>query len=735
MANTARCLACFTELRGGTKYCPVCGSAEVTKPKDSYHLVPGILLHERYLIGLALGAGGFSIVYKAWDTNLQRIVAVKEFFPSGTVNRVPGKKELLLPAGDRKAVYYAELDRFMQEAKAMVRFKTNTSIVHVLDYFEENDAAYIVMEFLEGIDLKDYLKNRGGPLTWEEASHIIFPIMGAIKDIHEAGMLHRDIAPDNIRITADNKVKLMDFGAVRLSEKDTYVSPNPIIKNGYTPVEQYTESAAGEVLHTKQGPYTDVYALGATLYEMLIGIRPEESKDREQALNETNRDIIARPSELGIALPEHVERSVMLALAVDKNLRFKSIDQMEQALKGNRAVLYPEQAAKRRRNRILLTTAAAVAMVFFTAFAGVRYIKNYLVPVDLNDFIKHETKISVLLPIADDADAAWTQLSIDSLQTGFAKFIEEQYKFKTAINLEFKLTPTSEYEEALPTEAPAIFAAQDYSSQTIEQAAKLDWVYERVAADSFLLNDRRKADFSSGVFAPISFDIPVIYYNDKLLKANGTTVPTESSAPADLPEAVQGTIAVSPDCLAMLSECYGAALSETEKSIALLDPLLSANKTFADFKAGEAVGYIGRFTELPKVRGAMRGYWAIGNIPVAQQTAIYGTAFCVNKKLSEANDQTDYYAAMLFLSYLYHPDAQRILFVQNVLPGIPVNPNALELYKQYRRGPAAALLEGAPGNLTFLGENNRVSLAAEKKLAEFMASGAYTQEAALDSVK
>jgi len=734
MEETRRCLACFTELLHGIKYCPVCGSAEIRKPKDAYHLMPGVLLHDRYLIGLALGAGGFSIVYKAWDTNLKRVVAVKEFFPSGTVNRVPGRRELLLPTGDRKAMYYAELDRFMQEAKAMVKFKTHASIVHVLDYFEENDAAYIVMEYLEGIDLKDYLKNRGGGLSWEEASHIIFPIMGAVKDIHAAEMLHRDVAPDNIRITVDNKVKLMDFGAVRLSEKDTYVSPNPIIKNGYTPVEQYTESATGEILHTKQGPYTDIYALGATLYEMLTGIRPEESKDREQALNETRQDIIARPSELGIELPDYVERSIMLALAVDKNLRFKNISQMEEALKGNRAVLYPEQAAKRRRNRIILTTAAAAAMVFFMVIAGVQYVKNYLIPVDLNDFIKHEATLSVLLPVADDADIAMLQLSFDQLKTGFAKFVGEQYKFKKAIDLSFTPVPKSEYEAQLGAETPAIFAAPDYSSGTIERAADLAWLFDDPnglnASSASLLNDQRKASFISNVFAPISFDIPIIYCNDKMLKANGAAIPTGNQSPAQLLEAMQGSVAVAPNCIAMVSESFGAALSDTEKALAVLDPLLSANMRFADFEAGNAIAYIGRFTQLQKVQNALPGYNAVGNIPGTKAVGIYGTVLCVSKQLSES----DRYAAMLFLSYLYHPDAQRILFVQNVLPGIPVNSDVLELYKSYRRG-AAALLGGAPNDLVFLGESNRVSLSAEKELAGLLESGAYTKEAALEVLK
>ena len=155
----------------------------------------------------------------------------------------------------------------------MAKFSQHANIVNVYDYFEANNTAYIVMEYMDGISLKDYLKKMGGKVSPAAALEIIRPVMEALKAIHAEGVVHRDISPDNIFILKNGQVKVLDFGAARLSVGDEEKTLSVVLKPGYAPPEQYRSKS-------RQGPFTDIYALGATLYRMLTGMAPEESVDR-----------------------------------------------------------------------------------------------------------------------------------------------------------------------------------------------------------------------------------------------------------------------------------------------------------------------------------------------------------------------------------------------------------------------------------------------------------------------
>ena len=273
-----RCENCFKEYDDGYDICPHCGYAKGSGKRDVYMLGIGVTLRNgRYIIGRILGNGGFGITYKAWDTVLSRYVAIKEFYPSGIVNRVPGTTQVVLYAQKRKKEYDSQRKRFWDEAVNTKSFnhdnsKFNNNIVDVLDYFEENDTAYFVMEFLDGKPLNTYLKEKGGRLSVEEASGIILKIANALITVHEKGFVHRDVSPDNIFICNDGSVKLIDFGAARFTVNEEKVSI--ILKPGYAPVEQY------ETVN-EQGPWTDIYALGATMYHLLVGEKPDESTNRK----------------------------------------------------------------------------------------------------------------------------------------------------------------------------------------------------------------------------------------------------------------------------------------------------------------------------------------------------------------------------------------------------------------------------------------------------------------------
>jgi serine/threonine protein kinase len=210
------CLNCFKD-KGDFMVCRYCGWVEGTPPDQAYHLHPGTVLAHRYVVGTVIGFGGFGVIYKVWDLQLSKILAIKEFFPAGLVNRVPGEKDVLVFSGDDEANYLKTLQRFLEEARNIARFNDDPNIINVLNYFEENNTAYIVMEHLEGISLSDYLLEKGGRLSPEEAFSIIEPVMDGLMTIHKTGIIHRDIHPGNIFITTANRIKIIDFGAAKFS--------------------------------------------------------------------------------------------------------------------------------------------------------------------------------------------------------------------------------------------------------------------------------------------------------------------------------------------------------------------------------------------------------------------------------------------------------------------------------------------------------------------------------------
>lgn len=345
------CMNCFS-VKGQYEVCPFCGYVEGTPPRQPHYLTPGTVLGNRFIVGTAIGVGGFGITYKCFDSTLGVIVAVKEFYPAGLVNRAPGESRVGLLSGDKKGQYQEQLQRFLLEAQSVAQFGKAKDIVNVFDFFEENGTAYIVMEYIDGVLLKDYLEKQG-VIAPEAAMSIIMPIIEAVKKIHSKGIIHRDISPDNIFIADENTIKIFDFGAARLNNSKEGMAAEPVIKVGYSPLEQYRDKS-------RQGFYTDVYAVGAILYQMLTGVKPIESTEREF------KDELKSPRELGVKVSANTDRAVMEALAVRPELRFQGIQEFQEALQNKRIAEYPkEKLRKKRRTRnwaIALTATAAMAV-------------------------------------------------------------------------------------------------------------------------------------------------------------------------------------------------------------------------------------------------------------------------------------------------------------------------------------------------------------------------------------
>ena len=313
-----KCLGCMEEYKDEYNICPYCGYEQNTPPLEPYHMMPGIKLHNRYIIGKVMGFGGFGVTYIGYDNLLDRKVAIKEYLPGEFSTRIPGTTEIVTYEGERTEQFQKGLEKFVDEAKMLAKMQANNGIVQIYDSFLENSTAYIVMEYMEGIELAQYMKNKGR-LTVEEAKEILHPILLALKDVHEMGIMHRDIAPNNIFLLNDGRVKLYDFGASRYISSSHSKSLSVIVKPGYAPAEQYSSRGS-------PGPWTDVYSLAATFYSMITGLVPEDAMDRIE------KEELKKPSKLGVKIKKSTENALMNALNIKAEDRTQNVEILEKEL-------------------------------------------------------------------------------------------------------------------------------------------------------------------------------------------------------------------------------------------------------------------------------------------------------------------------------------------------------------------------------------------------------------------
>ncbi len=272
------------------------------------------LLQNRYEIKSVIGIGGFGITYFAWDTLLEKNIAIKEYYPNGLVNRTVDRKVSVF-VDDQVEEFERGKNRFLREARELSRFTDCKNVVSVFDFFEANNTAYMIMEYLQGNTLKGYMDSHGGRVEESMAVNVIFTLMDTLETIHTAGVVHRDIAPDNVFICSDNTIKLLDFGAARQATKAELRSGSVILKAGYAPVEQYSKNG-------RIGPWTDIYAFGAMIYHMMTGVRPEDSVDRMM------EDHLKPPGELNPDISVTMERVILKAMSVNAEDRYQNIKEM-----------------------------------------------------------------------------------------------------------------------------------------------------------------------------------------------------------------------------------------------------------------------------------------------------------------------------------------------------------------------------------------------------------------------
>ncbi|MBQ9984143.1 MAG: serine/threonine protein kinase [Lachnospiraceae bacterium] len=304
------------------------------KPVDSQpsHILPaGMELPHNYIIDKILGEGGFGITYSGTLLPTGERVAIKEYFPNGLAHReqTAEREFLVIPSYGMEEAFEKGRRHFLNEASILKEFQNLNSIVSVKDVIEANGTVYLVMEYIDGITLKQYVKENGA-LSFQELLPLIKPVIQALVQVHRQGLIHRDISPENLMVGIDNQLHLIDFGAASIENGHDNKTLTVILKSGYAPPEQYLSDG-------KQGAWTDIYALCATMYMTLTGFAPPESIRRIQQ------------DELP-ALAEHADITSWQAAAIEKGMNLTAADRFQNMESLYQALIIPpiEMNSKRR---------------------------------------------------------------------------------------------------------------------------------------------------------------------------------------------------------------------------------------------------------------------------------------------------------------------------------------------------------------------------------------------------
>ncbi|MBD5139008.1 MAG: serine/threonine protein kinase, partial [Ruminococcus sp.] len=403
------CENCFEKTESSK--CPCCGYDTENSAYDPTMLAPGGILFKKYIVGGVIGKGGFGITYLAYDTKTNKKVAVKEYFPYSIVHRSAGSSVVSVTSESNRETFELGAEKFYEEAQLISKFNGNSNIVEVYEFFHENDTVYLAMEYLHGCTLKEYIRDHG-VISVSQALYIANGVSNALAEAHGASVLHRDISPDNIVLCSSGDVKLIDFGAARQVIAEYSQSFSVILKHGFAPLEQYNSKG-------NQGPWTDIYSLGATLYFALTGDIPEDPMIR------FDNDDTFRENQFGIE--PGLWTVISKATDMKAENRYKDAHEMQSDL--NKIELKPEPIAvsakmsgenKSAKNTVSQTYKQNISFsaeqnsknffgrhksVIIAACALVAVSAAVIIPLSLNRADPNDA-ISAYAPVSDSSDAS-----------------------------------------------------------------------------------------------------------------------------------------------------------------------------------------------------------------------------------------------------------------------------------------------------------------------------------------
>ena len=358
--------------------------------RDTHFLKPGTILENRYCIRRVIGEGGFGITYEAVNQKIDMTVAIKEFFCREYVHRdVEQSDQIQITYTAARESFEKAKKRFLQEAKILSGFSDEDAVVKIIDCFEENGTAYIVMNYLRGIPLNQYIQEQG-PMKWETMIEKMNPLMRVLERMNNRGVVHRDISANNIMVLENGSLCLLDFGTAKdLMQKENTTTTAAFTKQGYTPIEQYAN-------HGNVGPWSDVYALAAVCYECLTGECPPDSLQRSVF------DEYKTLREQGVDAPKELESILKKALAVKTEKRYANMGELMEAL-GSISL----GRRKKKRKRITALLAFSFLLAAVGACLGMNYREELLFRFEATEtfFVVREEGASV-----EDLETAYEKI-------------------------------------------------------------------------------------------------------------------------------------------------------------------------------------------------------------------------------------------------------------------------------------------------------------------------------------
>lgn len=426
--------------------CPVCGRSAAEVRILPYQLMPGTQLQNRYLVGKILGQGGFGITYIGFDLSLDIKVAIKEYFVLNQTSR-DNTVSNQLHWTDLKGFSLDVREAFLKEARKMAKISNIPEVARVIDIFNENDTAYIVMEYVEGETLAVRMKKQQRPITWEEVRQVFFPVLRAMELVHQKGVIHRDLSPDNLMLQPDRQVRILDLGAAKDLSSNHGASSMIVAKGGFSPVEQYGERGGSD-------PRTDIYAICATMYYALTGKVPQTAIDR---LEEDTLDFSLLAAN---GVPADAVSAIRAGLAVRKSDRPSSMSELLALMQGTqsegisvainvncgeekKSMAFQNKLPISEKNRIpffLKGMIAATAMLFLVGISAVGFLLNGLLfhEDELGSlpalFVSSGAGNTVLLPQQqEDVETAVPVSSVTLSDAAISLSVGEIYSISAAV--------------------------------------------------------------------------------------------------------------------------------------------------------------------------------------------------------------------------------------------------------------------------------------------------------------
>lgn len=643
-----KCLNCFKDYDENTEICPHCHYDNSSSAKENFYLKPGTILKNQYIIGVGINAGGFGILYKGWDIELQIVVAIKEYFPTSIARR--GKNnEVIVNNGKNAAIEYeAGYKRFLREARLTSKFNQHPNIVNVFDFFEENNTSFIVMELLEGIDCKEFVTKNNAPMEVPLVIEITSKVLNALEALEKEKVIHRDISPDNIFICKDGRIKLIDFGSAvtekSIENNDPY--NGLIVKKGMSPIEQYAKHSK----NMKVGTYSDLYALGATIFYLLTLKVPFESNDREllqkEAMKKGDIKFEETAKDINPNVPEYLDRAIIRAMAIMPNLRFSSVHEMIETIDKEKIVEFPEEILKRRKKKRMIINIITCISVTFAIGIG-----SYIIKEKNKDSIANleisPTTISVAFPCESD-------LEKEKYKNLSNEFMEEYPDVKIDLILETK----AKYIEIINSDnAPHMFLNNDDLDVPEKKLIDLTLLAESLNTDEYEFLEKYDITYPHKYQVPLAFEVLLCYENSSLIEKTDNNFTSLDN---------------------LENAGYSLNMNYSIENYLLnndsINLLKSKGRNGFEVFANETVPYyVGSSLELRNVQKTLAGYYSVKLF--TDKCIVYlqdNISIC---KTNE-NDQN---ACLLFAHYMLSDAAQNILYVQND-SYLPINKSTLNFY-------------------------------------------------------